>query len=254
MILPDLLSVEGLGLAFVIIFFVLMLIFAAAGRKRPTSIFRPIPAFNRLVRALGLAVEAGQRLHVSLGWGGIFGLRGGSALVGLSVLNRMARIAAISDRPPVATSGEGTTALLSQETISASQRFLGEQVGLTPAAGQLTGVTPFSYAVGTFPLIRNQQVSANFLAGHFGVEAALITDAAERNGSLSLGGSDNLSGQAVLFASAIEPLIGEELYASSAYLQAGNLHVASLRAQDAFRWIVVLAIIAGAVLKFLGVL
>jgi hypothetical protein len=49
-------------------------------------------------------------------------------------------------------------------------------------------------------------------------------------------------------------LIGEELYASGAYIQAGPTHAASLRVQDIFRWILVLVILAGAVMKFFGVL
>jgi len=48
-------------------------------------------------------------------------------------------------------------------------------------------------------------------------------------------------------------LVGEELYAAGAYLQAGPLHTASLRAQDTLRWIIVGIILLGALLKFVGV-
>jgi len=82
---------------------------------------------------------------------------------------------------------------------------------------------------------------------------ALIADAAERTGSVSLGGSENLSAQAVLYAAAQEPLIGEELFAAGAYAQAGPMHVASLKAQDFLRWLLVGALLLGAALKLLGV-
>lgn len=254
MTFPELLSPGIVGLGMVVIFFVLIIVFTFAARRRPRNYLREIPAFEKLGRAVGLAVEAGQRLHLSLGRGGIDGVQGASALVGLSVLERIARAASVSDRPPVATSGEATEALLSQDTLRGAYRDIGEAGQYDPDSGRLTGVTPFSYAAGVMPVIFDQQVSANVLAGHFGSEVALITDAGERSGSLTLAGSDSIPGQAILYATAQEPLIGEELYASGAYIQAGPTHTASLRVQDIFRWILVLVILAGAAMKFFGVL
>lgn len=243
-----------LGLLFVLVFFVLMIVFAAAGRSRPTRYLRDIPSFAKLGRAVGLAVEAGQRLHISLGSGSISGLQGGSALIGFSVLGRIARAASISDRPPVATSGDGTLAILSQDTLKSAYHATGADNLYEPTSGQLSGITPFSYAAGTFPVIYDEQVSATVLAGHFGSEVALITDAADRTGSMTLAGSDSIPAQAVLYATAQEPLIGEELYAAGAYIQAGPMHIASVRAQDVLRWALILVILGGVILKVVGVL
>jgi hypothetical protein len=243
-------------LGFVLIFFVLMLVFVMLARRkgRSKSRFREISAFTKLRRSVGLAVEAGQRLHISLGYGGVNGPRSASAFVGLSMLQRIARAASISDRPPVATSGESALAILSQDTLQNAFHMVGADRLYDPTAGQLSGLTPFSYVVGALPVIYDQQVSMNILAGHFGSEIALVADAAERSGSLSLGGSDNLSAQAVLFATAQEPLIGEELYAGGAYIQAGPMHTASLQAQDVLRWVLISVILVGSILRMLGVL
>jgi hypothetical protein len=252
--IPEFVGPELLGLAFIIVFFLLMLIFAFLGRRRQGRTLREIPAFDHLGRAFGLSVEAGKRLHVSLGRGGILGLPAGSALIGLSVLERIARFASVSDRPPIATSGESALAILSQDTLRSTHRRAGAEAQYDPASGQLTGLTPFAYAAGTLPVIFDEQTSAHILAGHFGSEVGLIADAAGRSHSLTLAGSDNLAAQAVLVAAAQEPLIGEELYAAGAYMQAGTLHVASLHAQDVLRWLLVLAILAGVALKLAGVL
>jgi len=142
------------------------------------------------------------------------------------MLKRIARAASTSDRPPVATSGESTQVILSQDTLRSTYREIGADNQFEPTSGQLSGLTPFSYAAGTLPVIHDQQVSVNILAGSFGGEVALITDAAERSGSLTLGGSENVSAQAILYASSQEPLIGEELFASGAYIQAGPMHIA----------------------------
>ena len=86
-----------------------------------------------------------------------------------------------------------------------------------------------------------------------GARSALIADAAERTGSMTLAGSENLTAQAVFYACTEEPLIGEELYAAGAYLQAGAIHNASLMTQDIFRWLLIVAILAGAAARLVGV-
>jgi hypothetical protein len=245
--------VNLLGLGFLILFIILMIIYWTRARKGPRPNLRGIQAFVRLKRGIGMAVEAGQRLHLTLGHGGLVGQSSAPTLVGLSLLQRIARATSVSDRPPVVTSGEAAQALLSQDTLQSAYRAIGAEGQFDPDAAQLSGLTPFSYAAGTLPIVYDQQVSLNIMAGSFGSEVALIADAAERTGSVSLGGSENLSAQAVLYAAAQETLVGEELFAAGAYAQAGPMHVASLKAQDFVRWLLVGALLVGAALKLLGV-
>jgi hypothetical protein len=113
-------------------------------------------------------------------------------------------------------------------------------------------MTPFSAVAGALPILRDESVSAGVLVGHFGVEAALLSDAAERENMFLLGASDDLSSQAALYASAQETLIGEELFATSAYLGAPASHMASLTLQDILRWLIIIVLLAGTVLKLLG--
>jgi hypothetical protein len=240
------------GLIFILVFLGLMLAASFIFRQREGRKLREIAAFNRLQRAIGLAVEAGSRLHISLGRGQLLSPQSSIGYVGLSILGRIARSTSISDRPPVATSGEGSLGILSQDTQQDAAKYLG--VESDPTRGRVTGLTPYSYAAGTLSFIQEEDIGANLLIGSFGNEVALITDAAERADSMTLGGTDNLTGQAALFATAQEPLIGEETYAGGAYLGAGPMHTASLYAQDILRWILIILILIGAVLKLFGVL
>lgn len=241
-----------IGLVFFLVFFLLVLVYTITGKKRPGRYLREIPAYFRLRRLAGLSVEAGTRLHVSLGRGGIIGLKGGVALVGLAVLERVARAAMISDRPPVATSGESTLAILSQDGLRNAYRAVNSEAQFNPDAGRLTGLTPLSFAAGVMTIPQDEQVSTHILMGNFGSEVALITEAAERNGGQVIAGSDQPAAQAVLFATASDPLIGEEVYAGGAYLGGAPAHAASLLAQDVLRWLIILVILSGAVLKLVG--
>jgi hypothetical protein len=245
-------NIRIIGLIFVLVFFFLMVAAAVISRQRGGRKLRGISAFTRLMRSIGLAVEAGTRLHVSLGRGQPLSTQSAIGYVGLSILERIARSTSISDRPTIATSGESSLGILSQDTQRTASKYLGDE--FDPMRGRITGLTPYSYAAGTLTMIQEEDLGANMLIGSYGSEAGLITDAAERSDSMTLGGTDNLSGQAVLFASAQEPLIGEETYAGGAYLGAGEMHTASLYAQDILRWVIIALIIIGVILNLIGVI
>jgi len=242
-----------LGLGIVIFATALLLGFAAFHRSHP-PVFRNIASFANLRRSIGLAVEDGTRLHFSLGRGGVTTPFSAAGFAGLSMLRRVAELTSVSDRPPVVTSGDGALAALSQDTLKSSYEAAVAVERYDPHTGRLTGLTPFSYAAGALPVMRDENVSTNVMAGSFGIEVALMIDAAERSNTFSLVASDNLPAQSVLYASTPNPLIGEELYAAGAYVQAGPLHAASLSAQDVLRWGIIIVIIGGALLRLVGLL
>jgi hypothetical protein len=242
--------IEGLaGLFLVVLCAVMMLIFMWVYRKRQLYNLRTILMFNNLRQAIGLAVEDGSRLHVSLGKASLNIPQMASSLVGLVVLQRIAQLSSISDSPPIATSGDGGLAILSQDTLRATYRTLNAADLYDPDRGQMSGPTPMSYMAGTLATIHDESVTGNIMIGNFGPEVALLADASDQQNAATLAGSDSLPAQAVLFATARDPLLGEEVYASGAYLQAGGSHPASLRVQDVLRWMVVIALIVGAILK-----
>jgi hypothetical protein len=247
-------AVNILGLLFILLCLGLILFYFFSDSTRENISLRSIEAFNHFRRQVDLAVEAGKRLHISLGRGTINDLQGGAALISLTILDRCARAASNSDRPPVTTSGDGVVNILSQDTLQTTYSSLAAEQRYDPTNSRLTGITPMAYAAGAMPTIHDEYVSANILAGHFGTEVALLTEAGERSQSLTVAGSDSIPAQAVLYATTDEPLLGEELYAAGAYLGGSAVHIASLRMQDIVRWVLIGAIGIGAILKLLGIL
>jgi len=217
-------------------------------RKSPAKL-REIPALAQLYRMIGLSVEDGTRLHVSLGSGSLLDAQGGSALAGLAMLRHVAEQTSVSDAPPVASAGDAMLGLLSQDSLQAGYKAAGAAEAYSQNSGRVAGLTPFGYAAGAMHISPNENVSATIMIGHFGPEVSLITDAAERGNAAVIGASDNLAGQAVLFANTQEALVGEELFAAGAYLGAGASHAASLTLQDLFRWLIILALLGGAAAK-----
>ncbi|MBI1856057.1 MAG: hypothetical protein HYR93_09390 [Chloroflexi bacterium] len=232
---------------------ILLLAFSLIKRKSPPK-FRIIPALTRLYRAIGLSVEDGTRVFIHLGPMSLLTPRGGAPLAGLGMLRHLTERTSLSDRPPIAAAGEASLALLAQDTLEAGYEAAGAGEFYQPLSGRLIGLTPFSSAAGAMSIIRDEDISASILIGHFGPEAALMAEAAERENTFLLGASDDLSSQAALYASAQEVLIGEELYAAGAYLGATASHAASITVQDILRWLIILGLLAGAALKLFGMI
>ena len=246
-------SISLAGLVLVLFSAALLAILSLWKRRKPLTL-REIAAFRALVHAVGQSVEDGRRLHFSLGSADLSASRSASALAALGLLRRIAERTAASDRPPLATSGDASLALLSQDTLQAGYQAAAAPELYHPSSGRLTGLTNFSYVAGALPAMRDESVSADILMGSFGPEVGLLADTAEREGSFLLAASDSLPAQAVLYACTDDPLIGEELYAAGAYLNAGRSHQASLQVQDLLRWVLVLALIGGSVMQLLGML
>jgi hypothetical protein len=166
----------------------------------------------------------------------------------------MAERTSVSDKPSVASAGNPVVGMLAQDSLQTGYKAAGVEELYAPTTGRVAGLSPFGYAAGAMYVPQNENVSANIMIGHFGPEVALLADSAERENALVIGASDNLAGQAVLFANTRDALIGEELFSVGAYLGSGPSHVSSLTVQDILRWLVILALLGGVTAKILRII
>ena len=204
------------GLLVVFLFTGLMIAFWVINTRRQGNHIRSIPALERTQRAIDLAVEDGSRTHVSLGNTDLSQSNSAASLIGLSILRSVSDIAADSDKPPVATSSIPLTTLIAQDTLRSSYARTGALESFDIALGRVTGLTPFSSAAGAFPIIRDEDVSANLLFGDFGNEVALLAADGHGKGVTTLAGTNKVAAQAILYAAAEEQLRGEEVFSAGA--------------------------------------
>jgi hypothetical protein len=245
-----------LGLLTLFLFIVLILIFAALARRKGArpAIFREIDALLSLPHTVGQAVETGRRLHISLGSGTIGDMNTTSALAGLTVLDQISAVATVSDKPPVVTTADGTAMLLAQDTLKnvyVRQNVLNRY---DPTSARVAGLSPLSFGAALTSLVQDESVGGTVLIGAMGTEAALLAEADQRANVTTLAGADDPATQAVLFASADSPLIGEDIFAGGAYIGRNPGHVGSLRAQDVMRVLIIIVILAAAFARTLGLL
>lgn len=243
-------------LGFLVVIFTAFWMIFLSQRKKPAAgrmTFRRIAAIARLRGAVGLSVEDGSRVHVSLGNGNLNDATNPSGLVGLDTLQRIGQLSSTSDQPPVSTSGDGGFSLLSKDVLSSVAGETNTREVFDADHGRLAGVTPLSYILGTLDVMAEPTVKTNVFTGSYGAEVGFLTAAAEERGAFTLAASDSIVAQSVFMATTRYVILGEELYAVPAYLIYRSTYVASLKAQDLLRLLIGGALVIGSLLKLAGI-
>ena len=95
--------------------------------------------------------------------------------------------------------------------------------------------------------------AANFFMGYYYAEALILTETGASTGAIQIAGTD-ASTQLPFFVTTCDyTLIGEELYAASAYLSREPLVLGSLKGQDMAKVFMMVMIIIGTLLMTFGV-
>lgn len=246
-------TVPGLiGLLALIIFgstqFAMLYRITAGHRPR----FRAIPLFTALRAQMGRAIESGRELHVSIGTGSLSGEDVTTTLAGLQIVEYLADEAASSGIAPAVTTADAAALILAEDALRRPHLRLGNLENYQPLSARLTALNPTSYAAATVDYLAHDHVLANVMSGAFSTEAGLIAYAADKEGLPQFAAAADPRALAVMLPSTDNLLVGEELYAAKAYLQARPPHLASLRAQDWTRWAIVLGVIALFTIGVLG--
>ncbi len=239
--------------AIVVLAFVgLFLVFFSRVRAGHLPKFRKIQAFEALPDLASHAIETGRPLHLSLGVGGMATASAADSLAGLTILDYLARQAALTGTPPTVTTADPTVMIFAQNRLRAAT---GTDI---PAARQAyqnvrwLASQPTAYAAGVMGLLGTDKVQANVLVGKFGDEYLLIGEAAAQQGLTQVGGVSDPGTLPFVYLTTQEKLLGEEIYAAGAYLQKNPAHISSLLAQDTMRWLIFLVILGGVTLASLG--
>ena len=90
----------------------------------------------------------------------------------------------------------------------------------------------FSYTAAVDGIMLRKKPAANFFMGHYFAESLLLTETGASTGAIQIAGTDS-DHQLPFFVTTCDyTLIGEELYAASAYLSKEPVQIGTLRGQD----------------------
>ena len=209
--------------------------------------FRSIPLFGLLRGQTGRAIESGRELHISIGTGGISGEDVTTTLAGLQIVEYLADEAAASGVSPVITTDDATALLLAEDTLRRPYIRQGDLSNYPPLSARLPALSPTPYAAATMDYLAREHALVNIMSGSFGPEIGLIEHEAAKQDLLKISAAADPRALAVLSTTSDHLLVGEEMFAAKAYLQARPAQLASLRAQDIVR----IAIVVGIVVMFI---
>lgn len=243
---------NGLGLIILILGAALFVGFTFLIRQGLQPDLRPLSGYDTLFSQVGQAVESGGRVHISLGSNSIIGQDTGVTLAGLEMLDVISEASSISDLSPVASTGDAASMLVISDTIRRAYRKRGTLDKYETMSTRLVALDPVTFAGGATSIVADDEVRANVLIGSFGPEVALITEAGHRQRIPQIVGSDRLETQAIAYVMADHSLIGEEMFMTNAYVLKEAPALGSVLAQDVLRWVVIGAIVVGAISKTLG--
>jgi len=190
---------------------------------------RKIPGLESLDEAVGRATEMGRPIFFALPASGGVGI---SSLSALAVLSRVARLAAKYSTRIIVTTMDYVVYTMAEEVCKEAYASQGQGALFDPPRDLLFINAQFPYAMGSAGLIHRERVAANFLFGDFQAESLLIAEAGSQVGAIQVAGTDSTLQIPFFIVSCDYTLIGEELYAASAYLSREPTMLGSLAGQD----------------------
>ena len=219
-------------------------------RKHPYIGLRKTSAVRSSEILSQAAAEQGKRLTIGLGLDVADSV---TAMASLPMLAALIRRSIFTDQPVRATSGGGTLASLSQSVVRGTYQGALAPELFKPDYALLAGLSPYAYLAGLLPQAASRANAGIMLYGPHRPESLLAADIAERKGNPVIALTSDLSAQAVLLASSAQLSFGEDYFDGGASLQVNSSAAAALQAQDLLRIVITIGLIAGAVLRLLGV-
>ena len=111
----------------------------------------------------------------------------------------------------------------------------------------------FSYTAAVDGIMLREKPAANFFMGSYFAESLLLTETGASTGAIQIAGTDS-DHQLPFFVTTCDyTLIGEELYAASAYLSREPVLVGTLRGQDFGKGFIMSVLVLGTAFATIGV-
>lgn len=207
----------------------LMVYFISRAREGQKLYIRPIPGLSRIDEAIGRATEMGRPILFVLGTGTAGDI---ATLAGYTILARVARRTAEYQTPLLVPVNDPVMMVMARGTVKEAYLEAGRPDVYNPDNVFYISAMQFPYVAAVNGLMLRERTATNFYMGTFHAESLLLAEAGSTTGSIQMSGTDQMAQIPFFVAATDYTLIGEELYAASAYLSQDPKQVGPLKAQD----------------------
>lgn len=209
---------------------------------------RRLAGIEAVDEAIGRATEMGKPILYVLGLGTAADI---ATIASYTILGRVAKKVAEYQTGLIVPCYDPIVMTVAQETVKTSYMDAGRPDAYNEDMVYFVTNQQFAYVAGVNGVMLRERPATNLYMGKFYAESLILAETGVVAGSIQISGTDEIS-QIPFFVVACDyTLIGEELYAASAYLGKEPLLLGTLKAQDfAKAGVILLAIIGFITLMF----
>lgn len=233
-------------LVLLLIFSASVLLFIRSVKSGKGLFIRKLAGLEAVEEAVGRATEMGKPVLFVPGLDELDEIQ---TIAGLSILGRVARITAQYDTPLVVPVLYPMALAAAGEIVKEAYLDSGRPESFKPDMVRYVAGEQFAYVAAVNGIMLREKPAANIYMGAFYAESLLLAETGFAAGAIQIAGTANPEQLPFFIAACDYTLMGEELYAASAYLSKEPLLLGSLKGQDLIKILLVGCIIIGIVFE-----
>ena len=222
----------------------LALLFLFQAQRGAKMFIRRIPGVDAIEEAIGRATEMGRPiLYVP----GIDELQNIQTIASMLILGRVAETVAEYDSEIRVPCCIPLVAAVSEEVVRQGFYDAGRPDAHRPQNIQWISSEQFAFCAGTNGIMLRDQPATNLFLGRFFAESLILAETGYVNRAIQIAGTAEITQLPFFIAACDYTLIGEELFAVSAYLTGEPRLLSTLKAADYIKGLCILMLVAGSV-------
>jgi len=204
---------------------------------------RRIAGLDAIDEAVGRATEMGRPVLFSPGISGFVA----DTFAAFGVMGHVAKLVAKFDSRLIVCNRDPNVYPVTQSIVRQAYLEAGKPDAYRDEDVRYLTNDQFGYAAGVVGVMNREGVASMMLIGQFYAESLIFAEAGNLAGAIQVSGTGAVTQIPFFLVACDYCLIGEEIYACSAYLTQDKIRVGTLVAQDWAKQLVVVLILAGTV-------
>ena len=233
----------------VLVFSSAILLYTKWAKQGKPLFIRKIPGLDAVEEAVGRATEMGRPV---LFIPGIAELDEIETIAGISILGRVAKITAQYDTPLNVPVRYPLVLAAGQEVVEQAYIEAGKKDSYNKDIVRYVAGEQFAFTANVNGYMMRERPATNIYMGAFFAESLLLAETGNAAGSIQIAGTARPEQLPFFIAACDYTLMGEELYAASAYLSHEPVMLGGLKGQDFVKMLLIIAIILGFILVITG--
>jgi len=232
-----------------LLFVAIVVYFITMAQKGQHLFVRRIAGLTAVEEAVGRATEMGRPILYVPGLSTITDV---ATIAALNILGQVAKKTAEYDTPLLVPNRDPVVYTVAMEVVKEAYSEVGRPDAFNHDSVFYLTDSQMGYASGVDGIMARERPATNFFMGMFWAESLVLAETGAATGAIQIAGTDAIH-QLPFFITACDyTLIGEELYAASAYLARDPKLLGTLKGQDWSKALIVLLLVVTLILALFG--